>query len=74
MRRAGPGLSPKEAAKSFAEWQTEYNRISDKLEEARKTGETTDRKLMSEYQKHYQKRGEFMQDERTGFVWLYVRK
>jgi hypothetical protein len=27
-----------------------------------------------EYQKHYQKREEFMKEDRTGFVWLYLQR
>jgi hypothetical protein len=26
------------------------------------------------YQKLYNQRGEFMKEDRTGFVWLYLRK
>lgn len=74
VRRAGEGLTPEEAEKKFAEWQAQYKEMSDKLQASRKKGEPTDPKLMTKYQKHYQKRREFISEERTGFVWLYVRK
>ena len=38
-----------------------------KKEEARK-------KAYEEFNKLYQKRSDFMQEERTGFVWLYLQK
>ena len=31
-------------------------------------------KARQEFQQLYQKRGEFMNEDATGFVWLYLRK
>ena len=44
----------------------------------KKLNETKDEKereeAMKEYRKLYEKRSEFMTEERTGFVWVYIRK
>jgi len=74
VQRAGPGLTPEEAEKKFKAWQAEHERLATKLRTARDENGNTDRGLMTQYQNHYQKRGEFMTAERTGFVWLYLRK
>jgi hypothetical protein len=42
--------------------------------EAREARDKELRKASEEYSKLYQKRSEFMTEEMTGFVWLYVRK
>lgn len=42
--------------------------------EAREKKEKEMRKAYEEYNKLYQKRAEFMKEEMTGFVWLYLQK
>lgn len=42
--------------------------------EAREKKDKDARKVYDEYSKLYEKRSEFVKEEMTGFVWLYVRK
>lgn len=69
------GLTEEECKVKEAEWQT-------KMEEAQKKLQTVDdikepekqQEIYAEYSKLYQTRSEFIAEERTGFVWLYLRK
>lgn len=65
------GLTDADLKTKYAEWEK-------KFQEALKALNSGDEKARAqanqEYQKLYQRRSEFMQEDRTGFVWLYVRK
>jgi hypothetical protein len=67
------GVSEKEFKKKFAAWQEALNKASKGI-----SSETADQdkraKAQEEFQKVYNQRSEFMKEERTGFVWLYLRK
>jgi hypothetical protein len=67
------GLSAKEFKKKFAAWQEAVDKVSKEL-----SSETADQakrnKANEEFQKIYNQRTEFMKEERTGFVWLYLQK
>jgi hypothetical protein len=67
------GLSVDEFKKKFAAWQKAVEAASKEL-----SSETADQakrnKANEEFNKVYQQRAEFMKEERTGFVWLYLRK
>lgn len=67
------GLSAEEFQKKFAAWQKAVERVSKEL-----SSETADQakrnKANEEFNKIYKQRTEFMKEERTGFVWLYLRK
>jgi hypothetical protein len=66
-------LSDEEFKEKFEAWQkavedAQKALISDAADEEARN------KASQEFSKLYQKRSEFMQEERTGFVWLYVQK
>ena len=67
------GLSAEEFKKKFAAWQKAVDKASKEV-----SSETADQakrtKANEEYQKLYNQRSEFMKEERTGFVWLYLQK
>ena len=66
-------LSDEEFKKKYAEWQEAFTKV---VKEMNST--SNDEKARSEAQQRYVKlygeRREFMKEDRTGFVWLYVRK
>jgi hypothetical protein len=67
------GLSNDEFKKKFAEWQEAFQTAS-KAINAAGGDEKAQAKAREEYQKAYDRRSEFMNEEMTGFVWLYVQK
>ncbi len=67
------GISPEEFKKRFAKWQEDFQAASAALGKAG-SDEKTRAKALEEYNKTYQRRSEFMHEEMTGFVWLYLRK
>jgi hypothetical protein len=66
-------LTEGEFKKKFADWNKAVGEAGREL-----NATTNDPKKQNEaqqrYQKLYQQRSEFMTEERTGFVWLYLRK
>jgi hypothetical protein len=67
------GVSEEEFKKKFEAWQ---KTVADATKEL--SSETADKakrdKANEEFQRVYAKRSEFMKEERTGFVWLYLQK
>lgn len=79
------GVSEEEMKSKLKEWQKEFEKAMKALEAAQKNAEDSKKekdekelklseKAMKDYQKVYEKRTEFMKEEMTGFVWLYLRK
>lgn len=66
------GVSPEEFQKRFAKWQEEFQTASRAM--SRAGDDKAREKAQAEYQKLYERRAEFMREEMTGFVWLYLRK
>lgn len=66
------GLSDEQFKKKFAEWQEAFNAVGKKLSAA--SGPEEQKKASEEFNKLYTSRSEFMREERTGFVWLYLQK
>jgi hypothetical protein len=65
------GLSAEEFTKKFSDWQNAVATAS----KAASSGTDTDRtKAHAEFSRIYNQRTEFMKEDETGFVWLYVRK
>ena len=61
--------------KKFAEWQEEFKKAqAGSPRPAARTQGGGNKKANEEYSKVYRKRSEFMKEEMTGFVWLYLRK
>jgi FG-GAP-like repeat len=67
------GLSAEEFKKKFTAWQNAVATASKEL-----SSETADQakrtKAAEEFNKVYNQRAEFMKEDRTGFVWLYLQK
>jgi hypothetical protein len=66
-------VSEGEFKQRFADWQKSLKEVSDAMSssgnDAKKQNEARER-----YQKLYQRRSEFLEEDRTGFIWLYLRK
>ena len=73
LRAPAKGLSAAEFKKKFAAWQNAIATASKEL-----SSETADQakrtKANEEFNKLYQQRTEFMKEDPTGFVWLYLQK
>ena len=67
------GVSAEEFEKRFAEWQEAFKAASAAFGSAA-GDEKAQAKANEEYSKVYSRRAEFMHEDRTGFVWLYLQK
>ena len=67
------GVSPEEFKKKFAEWEKAVEEVSKKINDEKASKEERE-KANQEFNKVYKQKAEFMTEDRTGFVWLYVRK
>ena len=69
------GLTEEESKAKETDWQTRMEAIQKKLSaiDASKDPEES-QKIYAEYRALYQEREKFIKEERTGFVWLYLRK
>jgi hypothetical protein len=67
------GVSKEEFQKKFADWRKAVQAASKEFSSAR-ADPAKSQKANEEYQKTYNQRTEFMNEERTGFVWLYIQK
>lgn len=67
-----PGLTEAEFKKKYADWQKDFQVTLKALNS--NTDQKARAKAAEEYQKVYNRRSQFMREERTGFVWLYVQK
>lgn len=67
------GVSKEEFKKKFAKWQEDFKVASAAMNKA-DGDEKSRQKAMAEYNKAYERRSEFMNEEMTGFVWLYQQK
>ena len=67
------GLSEEEFKKKFADWQKAFKAASAALNSAAGDAKAQ-AKAAEEYNKVYSRRAEFMHEEMTGFVWLYLQK
>lgn len=66
------GLSEAEFKKKFADWEKEFGAAQKAYEAAKDEKEKA--KASEEFSKLYSRRSEFMREEMTGFVWLYLQK
>lgn len=67
------GVSPEEFKARQAKWEEEHKAVAAALNKAG-ADEKARTKAMEDYNKVFQRRSEFMTEEMTGFVWLYLRK
>ena len=66
------GLGEEAFKKKFATWQKAYEKVSKEMSQAANPAKRT--QAQQEFQQLYQRRTEFMNEDRTGFVWLYLQK
>lgn len=67
------GISVEEFKTKFKEWQDAVAALTKDIS-SEKADEEKRNKANEEFNKLYQERTKFMKEERTGFVWLYLRK
>ena len=68
------GLSEQEFKKRLAEWMKTLGEASEKLHAISKDDEKERPKAQQRIQDLFQQQSQFMKDDRTGFIWLYLRK
>jgi hypothetical protein len=66
------GVSEAEFKKKYAEWQKDFQAAQAAFGKAQ--GAKAQQAASAEYSRIYNRRSEFMREERTGFVWLYLQK
>jgi hypothetical protein len=66
------GLSEDEFKKRYAEWTKASGEAGEKMQAAK--NDEGRQKAQQRFQVLYQERAKFMKEDRTGFVWLYLRK
>lgn len=67
------GLTKKESDEKNAAWQKDLEALLSEINTPDADAEKR-QKALQKYQAMYSKRSEFIKEERTGFVWLYVQK
>jgi FG-GAP-like repeat len=67
------GLGPEEFKKRFADWRAAVQAAGVAVNAAG-SDEKAQAKAREEYSKVYERRAEFMHEDMTGFVWLYLQK
>jgi hypothetical protein len=65
------GLSEEAFKEKFAAWQEASARVTKDMSQGADAAKRSN--AQQEYQKLYQQRSEFMNEDRTGFVWLYLQ-
>lgn len=66
------GVNKEEYAQKFAKWQKAYTDASKAMSEAK--GDQQEQAARKRFSEVYQQRSEFMNEDRTGYVWLYRQK
>jgi hypothetical protein len=66
------GVTETEFKKKYADWQNDFQAALKDLNS--NTDEKARAKAAEEYNKVYNRRSEFMREEMTGFVWVYLQK
>ena len=70
----GEGVSEPEFTKKQAAWQKEVDGVQEKMRKAQSGGGSVSSELSQQFSKLYQRRNEFINEERTGFVWVALQK
>ena len=67
------GVSEEKFRRDYDDWMEKMQSMSSKLRDS--SSDSAEReKVMAEYRSHYGKKAEFMNEQRTGFVWFYRQK
>lgn len=67
------GVNNEDYQRKFAKWQEDFQAASATLSRPG-SDEKTRQEAQAEYRKIYARRSEFMSEEMTGFIWLYLQK
>jgi hypothetical protein len=67
------GLTVEAFKKKQAEWQQKVDQLS-KVLASPKADQKERQKANEDFSELYQKRSEFIQEDRTGYVWVYLQK
>ena len=73
IKTAAEGLSKAEAEKSQKDWSSKLSVMRNQMQQPTQDSKAM-AKIREDYSKHYQSRSEFLTEDRTGFVWLYLGK
>ena len=73
-RAARSGITDEEFKKKEAQWKVDVLVVTKALNAVPANDEKARAKAIEEYQKVFSRRSEFMHEEMTGFVWLYLQK
>ncbi|MCP3693222.1 MAG: peptidoglycan-binding protein [Planctomycetaceae bacterium] len=73
LRSPARGLSEEESTRRMASWQKELNEALAKLRD-KKLDKQAQQAASKRYTELYRQRSEFMTQQSTGFVWLYLQK
>ena len=73
LRWPAKGVSDEDFKTRMAKWQEEFKAANAALNKAG-ADDKARAKAIDEYRKVYEKRNEFLHEEMTGFVWVYLRK
>lgn len=68
-----PGLSNEDFQKRQEQWQKEMQEVSNEYRAAASDA-AKQTEAMKKLQEHYARRSEFIKEEATGFVWLYLQR
>ncbi|MFI4861473.1 MAG: FG-GAP repeat domain-containing protein [Phycisphaerales bacterium JB063] len=68
------GVTPEESQARQAEWDQKTQEIIAELQAHEDPQSEAYQEVIQRYQTHYQSRSEFILEESTGFVWLYLRQ
>jgi len=68
------GLSEEEFTKRQEAWQKEMDEVQEQMRKADSENASVSPEVRQKYSALYQRRGEFIEEGRTGFVWLALRK
>ena len=68
------GLTDEEFKKKEAQWQKDLQVAQKALNAVPADDAQARAKASQEYQKVYSRRSEFMREEMTGFVWVFLQK
>ena len=68
------GLSDEEFTKKQKTWQKEMDEVQEQMRKGDSENSRPSQEVMQKFSALYQKRGEFIDEGRTGFVWLMLQK
>lgn len=68
------GLSEQEFPKKQAAWQKQMDEVQEKMRKAQSSGASPSNELSQKLSKLFEQRKEFINEERTGFVWVALQK